>query len=68
MMKLQQSFQFLELVPLPLVKNWQKEISECTVVSQTQLQVPLSVISKLASPTVSLQATLVNYLFTSKLL
>ena len=50
MMKLQQSFQLLELVQLPLVKkNWRKEIGESTVVSKTQLQVPLFIMNILAS-------------------
>ena len=60
MMKLQQLFQLLELVLLPLAKNWQKEISENIVASKIQLQVPLSVISKLA---LLLQTRLINYLF-----
>ena len=66
-MKLQQLFQLLELVPLPLAKNWQKEHSESTVASKTHLQLPLSMMSKLALARVLLQARLINYL-TTKLL
>ena len=43
-------------------KIWQKEISERTVASKTQLQVPVSTMSKLSSTRVPLQARLMNYL------
>ena len=46
-----------ELVPLPLGKDWWKEISESTIVSKTQLQLPLSMMRKLAPARVPLQAT-----------
>ena len=56
-MKVQQSFQLLELVLLPLAKNLgDGDGSESTVASKTGLQIPLSLMSKLALTRVQLQA------------
>ena len=65
-MKLQQSFQLLELVLLPLAKIGTRR--SVRVLLQARLQVPLFMMSKLALARVLLQVRLLNYLFTSKLL